>query len=522
MSEQSNKHHLVILLSTLKMAIATLASRVLGLVREQALAAVFGASGMTDAFLVAYRIPNILRDLFAEGAFSSAFVPTFTKVLQRDPQKARALMWSLLILLLTITGIIGVGIAIFNHELVMLFAPKFADDPHKFAVTAQLIRLMAPFLAMISLAALFMGVLNALKVFFIPSFAPVFFNIVMICSILFLSKYMRSIGSEPIYALGFGVIGGGFLQLLVQLPLILKKGFGPTGPIELWSVESREVISRMGIGTVGIAATQINVLVNTILASATVVGAVSWLVYAFRFFQFPVGILGVSVANSNLVHFSSAWKAGDRDEAKRILISSYNLSLLVVLPAMALLMALSTASVNLVFEHGAFTRHDTLMSSMALRYYLLGLPFYGIYKIFGPVFYAIDRPKIPVAISSISVGLNIVFCVLMVPHFGFWVLALGTSLSMMINTTTQMVILKRVLNLSFVDFISLPVLKYIGAAGALYYVANLLANRYYLLDGQWSTKLGGYLLASVVATATYFLVLLLTGEGRQILKKFTR
>ncbi len=508
--------------SSIKMAIATFASRVLGLVREQSMAAVFGASGMTDAFLVAYRIPNILRDLFAEGAFSSAFVPTFTKVLHKDPERAKALMWSLFILLGGVTLTIALLIGIFSDQLVWIFAPKFASVPAKFAITSKLIKIMAPFLSLISIAALFMGTLNALKMFFIPSFAPVFFNVAMIASILILPPFMRQWGTEPVYALGIGVIIGGSFQLLVQLPFLLKKGFRPTGPIKLISQETKEVVGRIGVGTIGIAATQINVLVNTILASTTVVGAVSWLVYAFRFFQFPVGILGVSVASSNLVHFSDAWKGGDTQRAKSFLQSSYNLSLMVIFPALALMFALAKPSVNLVFEHGMFNRHDTMMASLALQFYLIGLPAYGLYKIFAPVFYTLDRPKIPVLISVVAVGLNIIFCVLMVPIYGFWVLALGTSLSMIINTMTQMVLLKRLLNLEWGFYLSWKLLKLGLLASVMFVVTHYSAHYWYNLDASFVAKAGAYLLSCVSGGVVYLIGLFIVGEGQSFLRILKR
>ena len=522
MESKNSKSHSTIISSSLKMAVATFSSRILGLVREQSMAAVFGASGMTDAFLVAYRIPNILRDLFAEGAFSSAFVPTFTKILQVDEKKAKSLMWSLFILLLLITGSFAILIMLFSSELVILFAPKFIEDPDKFQITSNLIKIMAPFLSMVSIAALFMGTLNALKVFFIPSFAPVFFNIAMITSILVLPSFMKQWGTEPVYALGIGVIVGGLFQLLVQVPLIIRKGFAPAGPIKLVSGETKEVVSRIGIGTIGIAATQINVLVNTILASTTVVGAVSWLVYAFRFFQFPVGILGVSVASSNLVHFSHAWKAGDHDKARDFLGISYNLSLFVIMPAMALMFALSKESVNLVFEHGAFTRHDSLMAGLALRYYLIGLPFYGMYKIFAPVFYALDKPRIPVLISVGAVTANIIFCILMVPHYGFWVLALGTSLSMILNAGTQMIFLKSALKLPLSFYFPMKFFKILLISLLTYKMAELMGQHYYDLDGNMLGKFVAYFSSCLVGAIVYIFGLFLLGEGSAFLRFFKR
>ncbi len=190
----------------------TFCSRILGLVREQFIAYLFGASGFTDAFLVAYRIPNLLRDLFAEGAFSAAFVPTFVDANLKNKEEARKLLWSLFCLLMFVSLTIAGFICFFTPELIHLFAPTFHEDPAKFEVTVWLTRIMSPFLCFISIAALFMGVLNSLKIFFLPSFAPAFFNIVMILSMSLLPGYFISKGIEPILSLGVGVLLGGLAQ----------------------------------------------------------------------------------------------------------------------------------------------------------------------------------------------------------------------------------------------------------------------------------------------------------------------
>ena len=216
------------------MALATFISRILGLIREQVMAAYFGASGVTDAFLVAYRIPNLLRDLFAEGAFSSAFVPTFVEANQESKEKSRELMWQLFWLLALITGTICLGIIIFAPEIISIFAPSFKNDPYKFALTVNLTRIMAPFLTCVSLAALFMGVLNSLKVFFVPALAPASYNVMSILSMLTLSGILSSQGHDPIYSLGIGALLGGFMQAVVQIPLIYKYQLRPMWPKHFW------------------------------------------------------------------------------------------------------------------------------------------------------------------------------------------------------------------------------------------------------------------------------------------------
>ena len=441
------------------MAIATFLSRILGLVREQVMAAYFGASGITDAFLVAFRIPNLLRDLFAEGAFSSAFVPTFVEANQESQEESRELLWTLFWLLTITTGTICLLIGIFAPELIEIFAPSFTKDPYKFHITVVLTRIMSPFLTFVSLAALFMGALNSLKVFFLPSLAPAFFNIVSVLAMLTISGFLDSNGYPPVYSLGIGAMLGGLVQAAVQFPILYKYGFKPLWPKKLWSPRAIKVVKLIGPGMIGFSAAQINLLINTILATGTVVGATSWLNYSFRLFQLPVGILSVSIGNSNLVHFSEAWSKGDKEGAKGLLKSSYYLSFLTVLPSLAILFCFSEEIVNLIFERGKFDRHSTLMTAEALRMYALGLPFYSLNKIWVPTFYALGRQRIPVIASLMSIGFNITFCVILTPIYGFKVLALGTTLSMLVNAGFQSWMLKKDLKLGWDFFFSPNVLK---------------------------------------------------------------
>jgi putative peptidoglycan lipid II flippase len=513
--------------SSIKMAIATFFSRILGLVREQVMAAYFGASGVTDAFLVAYRIPNLLRDLFAEGAFSSAFVPTFVEANQESKNASRELMWALFWLLFFVTGAITIGIMIFAPELISLFAPAFTKDPEKFEITVNLTRMMAPFLTFVSLAALFMGALNSLKVFFVPALAPASYNVMSILCMLGLSGVLVQMGHHPIYSMGIGAILGGFMQAAVQLPLIWKNGLKPLWPKQFWTKRSKKVVKLIGPGLIGFAATQVNLLIVTILATP-IVGAVSWLNYSFRLFQLPVGILSVSIGNSNMVHFSEAWKKGDQKGAKASLQQSYYLSFLTVMPALVILYCLSDEIVNLIFERGRFTRESTLMTGQALRMYALGLPFYGLYKIWVPTFYALDRQKIPVLGSLLSIAFNISFCLLLVPTFGFKILALGTTLSVLVNALFQSWILKKDLSLSTGFFFSARIFKVIGAsAGAAFITETLLKVEFF--SQPFLTKCF-YLTAVILAICTlYGTFLLLMGERAavnallaKITKKFRR
>ena len=449
-----------ILASTSKMAGATLISRILGLVREQVMAALFGAGAATDAFAVAYRIPNMLRDLFAESAFSSAFIPVLTRLHNQDPEQAKLLFRSLFLLLGLTTATITAAIIVFAPELTLLLTDQsFSNDPSRFELTVLLTRLMAPFLVLISLAALFMGTLNMLKIFFVPALAPAFFNAIMIASMLLLPDWLEGQGLHPILSMGMGVVIGGLGQMLIQIPLLIKRKFSLMGSVKLSSPSIRKIVQHLGFATIGIGANQINILITTILATGTVVGAVSWLNYAFRLFQFPIGVLGVSVANSNLVHFSEHFKKGEMKQAVQTLQSSYLLSLTVMVPATLMLFFTAKECVHLVFERNAFLPKDTTMTFQALRLYALGLVFYGAYKVFSPTFFALDRPRLPVAISIASIAFNILFCIKLTPTYGFLTLALGTTLSMLINSGLQALFLKKLLNLSPSFFINIKILK---------------------------------------------------------------
>ncbi len=247
-------------------------------------------------------------------------------------------------------------------------------------------------------------------------------------------------------------------------------------PSKFGSKRAIKVVTLIGPGLIGFAATQINLLVNTVLATSSAVGATSWLNYSFRLFQLPVGILSVSIGNSNLVHFSAAWKKGDREAALQSLSSSYLLSFVSVLPAMALLFTLSDEIVRVIFERGKFTAESTVMTALALRMYVLGLPLYSLYKIWVPTFYAIDRQRVPVISSLISVGVNIVFCSVMAPRFGFAMLALGTTLSMLVNCVILAVMLRRDLKVGWSFFFKLRLAKLIFASLLMAFTAEKLSE----------------------------------------------
>ncbi|MBF0205642.1 MAG: murein biosynthesis integral membrane protein MurJ [Oligoflexia bacterium] len=510
-----------ILRSSLTMSAATFASRILGLVREQVMAMIFGASYLTDAFLVAYRIPNLLRDLLAEGAFSAAFVPIFTEVRKRQGEAAaKELLWSIAILLFLITGLVGLLIYIFSPALITFFAPSFSSNAYKFNIAVILTRIMSGFLLCVSLAALFMGVLNSLKVFFVPALAPAGFNVVMVISCLLLPNVLERYGLAAIYALGIGVLLGGICQVGIQIPLLLKYQHGPFWPRQLLSPVALRVIRRLGPGLIGFAAGQINLLVTTILASG-IVGAVSWLNYAFRLFQFPVGIVGVSVANSHLVHFSDAVKGGEMQRAKELLSISYHLILSMLLPATTLLFFLAEEITNIVFQRGKYTAFDTLMTADVLRLYALGLPFYGIYKLMVPTFYALDKQKIPIIITVTTIAVNILFCLYFIDRVGFRVLAIGTTLTMLLNSLLLLSLVQEALNLELNFFYKLRILKFVVAAGISAIFVRLLSLKFFFFNEVLLIKVGK-LLVLLLLGGVFYLILLLLFREEELCQKTNR
>jgi len=504
------------------MAIATFCSRILGLVREQFIAFIFGASGMTDAFYVAFRIPNMLRDLLAEGALSSAFVPNFIEAKKGSYKSARLLLWSLFVILLIITFLISALIILNSETIISLVAPSFKESPDKFQTTVYLTQLMAPFLIFVSIAALFMGALNSMGAFFIPALSPAFFNVSMISSMIIFPSILTDKGIPIIYTLAIGVMFGGFLQAFVQLPLILKFKLGPVLFKEGFHTQTSKVVKLLGPGLLGFAATQINLIVNTILATGTIVGAVSFLSYGFRLFQLPVGILSVSIGNSNLVHFSSAWREGDKKGAVDFIKGSTTLSWFFILPATVISLCFAREIVHIIFERGQFDEFSTLMTSKALFWYALGLPFYGLYKIFVPAFYTIEKQMIPVYVSVSSIVINIVFCLSLVPIFGFQVLALGTTLSIFLNSLLLIFLFTKYTEMNFKDFFSSRVMKFIFSSLACYVILFFLKPYFPFFKYNFVQKIF-YLGISFGGTIGVYLgILIVLGERELVLRAVSK
>jgi putative peptidoglycan lipid II flippase len=424
--------------------IATMTSRVLGLVREQVLAFYFGAGDAMDAFNVAYRVPNLVRDLFAEGAMSAAFVPTFAKRLAGSPRESSwHLANSVINALIAVTGLVVLAGIVFAEPLLRVFAGDYAGVPGKFELTAQLTRIMMPFLTLVALAAVLMGMLNALGVFFVPALSPAMFNVgTIVCAITFI-PFAPQLGVEPIVIVAIGTIVGGLGQLLVQAPALAKEGFRYRPTLDIRDAGMHQILLLMVPGTIGLAATQINVIVNTMLATDQGTGAVSWLNYAFRLMYLPIGLFGVSIATAVTPAMSRL--AHDRDYAglRSTIAGALGLMLMLNVPATLGLIALASPIIALIFEHGSFTPQDTAATAEVLRWYAIGLLGYSVVRIVSPTFYALGNSRIPATVSVVSVLVNVGLNLALVRVMGYRGLALGTSLAALINAATQLVLLRR-------------------------------------------------------------------------------
>ncbi|MEZ5398599.1 MAG: murein biosynthesis integral membrane protein MurJ [Bryobacteraceae bacterium] len=416
---------------------ATMLSRVTGLVRESVIAGLFGARMEADAYRLAFLLPNLTRDLFAEGALSSAFVPTFTQELTTKGREEAARLANLVatavILVVGTICILGVLAA---PVLVDLFAPGFRATPGKTELAVRLTRTMFPFLLLVALAAQAMGVLNACNQFGVPSLAPTLFNIFSISSGLVIGfHYGPSLGISPIQGMAWGVLIGGVCQLMGQAPSLYRQGFRFRPGFDWSHPGLRHIVKLMGPAILGGASVQINVFVNTNLATYVddpirgVNGAVSWLNYAFRFFQLPLGLFGVAIASATVPSISRSLASGLHGEFRRTLNRSLGVAFLMTVPSTVGLIVLGEDMINAVFRRGEFNSYDARQTAFALSCYALGLAAYSGAKILNPAFYALKDSRTPMLISLGSIAINFVVATTLVKYTGLGHAGLALSTS---------------------------------------------------------------------------------------------
>lgn len=407
--------------------LAVMCSRLLGLLREQIFAALFGGGMAMDAFTAAFRIPNLLRDLFAEGALSMAFVTTFSKTIARGgDEDAWRLANKVATMTASVLGVLCVVGMVFSPELVALLAPGF--DPDKAALTAHLTRIMFPFILLVSLAALVMGMLNAKNKFGMPAMASSFFNIGSIVGGVVLGFWIDPhFGPRALIGLAFATLIGGGLQLAVQLPLLARLGYRFRPDIRWRDPGIKAILLLMGPAVIAASTTQINVLVNSMFASTLGDGAIFWLAIAFRLMQLPLGLFGVALGTVTLPLLSRLVVAGKTQEFRSELARAIRWGLLLTLPSMVGLMLLAEPIISVLYQHGKFDAHQAAQAAGALRFYAIGLGGYAALKVLVNAFYALDRRKTPMLVSFVAVGLNLLFNWIFTFRLGWGVRGLAFS-----------------------------------------------------------------------------------------------
>jgi putative peptidoglycan lipid II flippase len=393
--------------------LAVMCSRVLGLIREMVIAALFGASRNMDAFLTAFRAPNMLRDLFAEGALSTAFVTTFSRRIATEGEQSA---WRLASKVATLTLVFMSAITLlgifFAPAVIGILAPGFPAE--KAALTILLTRIMFPFILLVSLAALIMGMLNAKNVFGVPAMASSFFNIgaivggVALCYWLDPQTNWRHphFGERGLVGLALGTLIGGLLQLLVQLPSASHAGFRFRFDFNWRDPGVRTILALMGPATIAASAVQVNVAVNSGFASTLGNGPITWLNIAFRLMQLPLGVFGVAVATVALPLVSRSAALGNTQEFRGALAHSMRLVMLLTIPSAIGLIILAEPIVRLIYQHGRFTADATTQTAAALRFYAIGLAGYAGVKVLAPAFYAINKRHLPMIVSLFSIAVN--------------------------------------------------------------------------------------------------------------------
>lgn len=412
----------------------TLVSRLLGVVREQVFAALLGAGYYSDAFRIGFRVPNLLRDLFAEGALSAAFVPTFTRSAQEAGTPAAFRLANRVITVLAVVlGLLVILGVVFAGPLVRTIAEGFDDQPGKAELTILLTRVMMPFLPLVSLAAVAMGMLNASERFGTPALSPALFNLVSILWGVGLWAMGLSL-EQAVLGWALGTLVGGFAQFAVQVPPLWRAGWRFRPEWAPFDPALVRIARLMAPATVGLAAVQVNIVVNSRFASAQE-GAVSWLDCAFRLLYLPIGLFGVALGTVATAGLARRAAAGDLEGLRLTLRQSLSMLAYLTLPATAGLMVLGVPIIRLIYQHGIFHPEATAPTAQALFLYSFGLVGYTGVKVMAPAFYALGRPRLPLAGSALAVATNLllVYVGMRVLDLGFGIIALGTAIGSLAN-----------------------------------------------------------------------------------------
>ncbi|MEE2654997.1 MAG: murein biosynthesis integral membrane protein MurJ [Pseudomonadota bacterium] len=421
---------MVLLRSIITVSSYTMISRLLGFIRDVLVAAFLGAGPIADAFFVAFKIPNFFRRLFAEGAFSAAFVPLFTAKLT-DEGRSSALQFSSAVLsvMVVFVFVFVTILQVLMPWLMYLFAPGFADEPSKFSLAVEFTRITFPYLLFISLISILGGVLNSLGRFAAAAATPIILNITLIAALLLATPHLPSAG----YSLAWGVFLAGILQFIWLIYICRREGFTLRLPMPRMSPSLRRLLKLMAPGVFGAGVVQINLLVDVVIASLLPTGAISFLYYADRVYQLPLGVVGVAIGTALLPVLSRQLRDGEEIDALTSTNRAIEMALLFTIPATAALLVISQPIVNVLFERGVFNSVATVSTSQALVAYATGLPAFVLIKVLAPGFFARQDTSTPVKIAVACVFINLVLNLTLMQILAHVGIALATSISAWIN-----------------------------------------------------------------------------------------
>lgn len=482
-------------------SLATQLSRILGYVRDMVLAYFFGTGDAADAFFVAFRIPNLFRRLFAEGSLTIAFIPIFTEYLVRESKKSACefanAVFTLLSIMLVILSCLGI---VCSPLIVKIMAWGFVDKS-KFELTVLLTRIMFPYIFFISLVALCMGILNSLKHFAAPALAPILLNLAMILSVVVLMPYF----SQPVLALAFGVIIGGFLQLALQIPFLKKKGVILKGVFTFSHPGLKKLAKLMLPAIPGAAVYQINMMIITLIATFLPAGSVSYLYYSDRIFQFPLAIFGIALATALLPAMSEQVARNKIDELKESLSYGLRLVFFIMIPAMVGLVILRIPIIRILFQRGAFTVDATLLTAQSLLWFSLGLWSVAGVLVVRNAFYALQDVWTPVKVAVLSLICNLAMCLVLVKPMQHAGLALAISLSSMLNLMTLLVILRMRLGRLGIKKVVLSLIKVLCSSAIMGTMVHLIYHSRFWITHRFPAHEVVVLAASIISGVMVFL-----------------
>jgi len=427
-----------ILKSTAVVSVMTFVSRISGLVRDVVMANILGSSSLADAFFVAFRIPNFLRRIFGEGAFSQAFIPVFSELTAQNTQEAKRFVNATAAVLALITLMLSVLGIIFAPFLVSLYAGGYADDPVKFQNTVDALRVMFPYLFCISLVAMSGGILNTQNRFAVPAITPVLLNICMILALWLLLPYAEN----ATQALAVGVLIAGVVQLLFQVPSLRKEGYLPTFKLDTQNQATRRVFKLMLPAVFSVSVVQVNMFVNTRLASFLETGSVSWLYYSDRLMEFPVGVFGIALATVVLPSLSKEHAQGDPRHFSNMMDWALRWVVLIALPATLALYVLAVPLLSTIFQYNAFGVADVEMAALALKAFSGGVCGFIFVKVLAPGFFAKQDTKTPMKIAVVAVVVNVILSVILSQSLQHTGLALSVSIAAWLNAALLLIMLR--------------------------------------------------------------------------------